>query len=51
MTEETRSGKETEPARARILQAVADLFAGEGYKATSVRRICEAARVNVAMVN
>jgi len=43
--------KEGEPARARILQAAADLFAEDGYKATSVRRICEAARVNVAMVN
>ena len=43
--------KENEPARARILQAAADLFAEDGYKATSVRRICEAARVNVAMVN
>lgn len=51
MTEEQRINKETEPARARILQAAADLFADDGYKATSVRKICEAARVNVAMVN
>ena len=47
MTEE----KESEPARARILQVAAELFAEEGYKGTSVRKICEAARVNVAMVN
>ena len=47
MTEE----RENEPARARILQAAADLFADEGYKLASVRRICEAAHVNVAMVN
>lgn len=51
MTEEQRSDKETEPARARILQVAASLFADDGYKATSVRKICEAARVNVAMVN
>lgn len=51
MTEDKGNEKESEPARARILQAAADLFAGEGYKATSVRRICEAAKVNVAMVN
>lgn len=43
--------KEGEPARARILQVAAELFADDGYKSTSVRRICEAARVNVAMVN
>ena len=49
MTEEQESA--TEPARARILQVAAQLFADEGYKATSVRKICEAARVNVAMVN
>eukprot|EP01133_Synstelium_polycarpum_P020894 gene20894-25089_t len=49
--DELASEKVTEPARARILQAAADLFAEEGYKATSVRRICEAAKVNVAMVN
>ena len=51
MTEEQRSDRETEPARARILQVAAGLFADDGYKATSVRKICEAARVNVAMVN
>lgn len=51
MTEEPRNDKETEPARARILQVAAGLFADDGYKATSVRKICEAARVNVAMVN
>ena len=42
---------EGEPARMRILQTAAELFAEQGYKATSVRKICEAAQVNVAMVN
>ncbi|MDN2677848.1 CerR family C-terminal domain-containing protein [Janthinobacterium sp. SUN033] len=51
MTEEKRSEQETEPARARILQAAVQLFADEGYRLASVRRICEAAHVNVAMVN
>ena len=49
MTEEKNS--DSEPARVRILQVAADLFADDGYKATSVRKICEAARVNVSMVN
>ena len=40
-----------EPARARILQTAAELFAEHGYAATSVRKICDAAHVNVAMVN
>jgi AcrR family transcriptional regulator len=40
-----------EPARARILQTAAELFAEHGYASTSVRKICEAAQVNVAMVN
>ncbi|WP_426073027.1 CerR family C-terminal domain-containing protein [Janthinobacterium sp. DSP2-3-3] len=43
--------KESEPARTRILQAAVQLFADEGYKLASVRRICVAAHVNVAMVN
>ncbi|MBR7632422.1 CerR family C-terminal domain-containing protein [Janthinobacterium lividum] len=43
--------EEVETARARILQAAVQLFADEGYKLASVRRICEAAHVNVAMVN
>lgn len=42
---------EGEPARMRILQTAAELFAEHGYKATSVRKLCEAAQVNVAMVN
>ena len=42
---------EGEPARMRILQTAAELFAEQGYKATSVRKLCEAAQVNVAMVN
>ncbi|OBV39642.1 CerR family C-terminal domain-containing protein [Janthinobacterium psychrotolerans] len=40
-----------EPARARILQTAAELFAEYGYASTSVRKICDAAQVNVAMVN
>ena len=50
MKQEKESEKESEPARARILQAAVQLFADEGYKLASVRRICEAAHVNVAMV-
>ena len=43
--------EEVETARTRILQAAVQLFADEGYKLASVRRICVAAHVNVAMVN
>src|SRR5450830_207738 len=47
MTEENT----LEPARLRILQTAVEMFVEHGYKATSVRKICEAAQVNVAMVN
>ncbi|MFZ4878210.1 CerR family C-terminal domain-containing protein [Janthinobacterium sp. Mn2066] len=47
MTEENTA----EPARQRILQAAVEMFVEHGYKAASVRKICEAAQVNVAMVN
>lgn len=40
-----------ESARKRILQTAAELFAEHGYASTSVRKICETAQVNVAMVN
>ena len=33
------------------MQTAAELFAEHGYQATSVRKLCEAAQVNVAMVN
>ncbi|WP_051958364.1 CerR family C-terminal domain-containing protein [Janthinobacterium sp. RA13] len=51
MRQDKGNERESEPARARILQAAVQLFADEGYKLASVRRICEAAHVNVAMVN
>ncbi|MBW3511306.1 CerR family C-terminal domain-containing protein [Janthinobacterium sp. NKUCC06_STL] len=51
MRQKKENEKESEPARTRILQAAVQLFADEGYKLASVRRICEAAHVNVAMVN
>ncbi|PHV32658.1 hypothetical protein CSQ94_14920 [Janthinobacterium sp. BJB312] len=51
MTQDKKIENESEPARTRILQAAVQLFADEGYKLASVRRICEAAHVNVAMVN
>ena len=51
MRQDKGNERESEPARARILQVAAELFADDGYKNTSVRRICEAARVNVAMVS
>lgn len=38
-------------ARDRILHVAADLFVEHGFKATSVRKICELADVNVSMVN
>ncbi len=41
----------SDAARERILHAAADLFVAHGLKATSVRKICEAAGVNVSMVN
>lgn len=37
--------------RDRILSAAAELFAGRGYAATSIRHICERAGANVASVN
>lgn len=51
MRQDKENERESEPARTRILQAAVQLFADEGYKLASVRRICEAAHVNVAMVN
>ena len=51
MRQDKGNERESEPARTRILQAAVQLFADEGYKLASVRRICEAAHVNVAMVN
>ena len=51
MTQDKKIENESEPARTRILQAAVQLFADDGYKLASVRRICEAAHVNVAMVN
>ena len=40
-----------ELARDRILHVAAELFVEHGFKATSVRKICEMAAVNVSMVN
>lgn len=40
-----------EQARDRILRVAAAMFVEQGLKATSVRKICEHAKVNVAMVN
>jgi AcrR family transcriptional regulator len=37
--------------RARILQAAGEVFAGHGYKESTVRDICQKAGVNVASVN
>jgi len=37
--------------RARILQVAGPIFAEKGYKAATVREICESAGVNVASVN
>lgn len=35
----------------KILEAAGDIFGREGFKATTIRRIAEAARVNVAAIN
>lgn len=37
--------------RERILRAATELFARDGYRATGIRAICEAAGTNVAAVN
>lgn len=42
---------QAEIARDRILRVAADLFVAHGFKATSIRKICEGAEVNVSMVN
>ena len=38
-------------ARERILHIAADVFVENGFKAASIRKICERANVNVAMVH
>lgn len=38
-------------ARERLLHVAAEMFVESGFKATSIRKICEQANVNVAMVN
>lgn len=38
-------------ARERLLQIAAETFVENGFKATSIRKICERANVNVAMVH
>ncbi|MCA9167877.1 MAG: CerR family C-terminal domain-containing protein [Planctomycetales bacterium] len=38
-------------SRAHILQVAGPIFAKDGYQSTTIRRICEAAGVNVAAVN
>ncbi len=46
-----RLNDETEPACDRILRAALEIFAERGFKATTVRDICQRAEVNVASVN
>ena len=45
------SKKPAEGARERILKVASDIFAESGFKAASVRKICERAGANAAMVN
>ncbi len=45
MTEYPQTTKE------RILEAAGDIFGREGFKATTIRRIAEAAQVNIAAIN
>jgi AcrR family transcriptional regulator len=40
-----------EPARLRILEAAGEIFATKGFRAATVRDICQAAGANVAAVN
>lgn len=47
----TGKNAQTEAARERILHVAAEMFVEHGLQATSVRKICERAQVNVAMVN
>lgn len=43
--------KEPSDVKNRILQAAKTLFAKQGYEGTTVRQICEAAGVNIALVS
>lgn len=46
----TTSGSSPQ-ARERLLHVAADVFVENGFKAASIRKICERANVNVAMVH
>lgn len=39
------------PTKRRLLEVAVELFAGQGFAATSVRQVCTAADANVASVN
>ena len=42
---------QTDSARDRILRIAAELFVDLGFKGTTIRRLCDAAQVNVSMVS
>ncbi len=42
---------QTDSARDRILRIATELFVDQGFKGTTIRRLCDAAQVNVSMVN
>ncbi len=46
-----RNSKPAPDARYRILEAAGEIFADLGYRAATVRRICERADVNLASIN
>jgi AcrR family transcriptional regulator len=48
---QVNGAKETEDARARLIEAAMQLFATNGYEGTSVRELATAAGVNVAAVS
>lgn len=41
----------SQTTKERILEAAADIFGKEGFKAATIRRIAEAAQVNIAAIN
>jgi AcrR family transcriptional regulator len=41
----------TDPTQQRILEAAEEIFADKGYKAASIRKICQKAGANIAAVN
>ncbi|MGC9194135.1 MAG: TetR/AcrR family transcriptional regulator [Syntrophobacteraceae bacterium] len=43
--------KKVEDTKARLIKAAGEVFAQHGYRASTVRQICQRARTNVGSVN